>query len=143
MKKKDKKKLKKKDKRKGNVATESQSGNWSLKQQVKTLKAELTECKSTIEALKRQLKERKSPKKKSGQQAKGTSKIFQAQLTDRVAVDQRKAWKRHGYLRERYEFHLENGQDKSQARLLADKDLRAEFGADAGYTAQELEQILS
>ena len=46
-------------------------------------------------------------------------------------------------LLDRYEHHLNSGRDKPSARLLANKDLLAEFGQEAGYTEEELQQILS
>jgi hypothetical protein len=46
-------------------------------------------------------------------------------------------------LRDRYEFHLEDGQNKTTARTLANEDLREKFGEDVGYPEQELENILS
>lgn len=143
MKKKDKKKLKKKDKIRVPGSMETRAGTQHLKQRIKQLERELKQHESTIESLTRQLKECKAKKIKKRKPGKGVSKTLFAQQTSRVGVDQRKAWKRHGYLRDRYEFHLGSGQDKTTARNLADMDLREEFGEDAGYSEQELEQILS
>ncbi|MEN8131227.1 MAG: hypothetical protein ABFS45_13750 [Pseudomonadota bacterium] len=143
MKKKDKKKLKKKDKTQVPGSLESRAGTQHLKQRIKQLERALKQHKSTIEALMRQLKACKAKKIKKRKPGKGVSKSLFAQQKSRVAIDQRKAWKRHGYLRDRYEFHLGSGHNKTTARNLADIDLREEFGEEAGYSAQELEQILS
>ena len=60
-----------------------------------------------------------------------------------VASSQRAAWKRHSYLRDRYESHLANGATKQRARQLANDDLKTEYGSDSGYTEEELSAILS
>ena len=143
MKNKDKKKQKKKDKIRIHSVVEIQAENQGLKQSIKKLEAELNKRERKIENLTRQLKELKASKNKKGKPGKSAARALLAQQKTRVAVAQRKAWKRHGYLRDRYEFHLGNGQDKTNARIFADKDLREAFGDDAGYSEQELEQILS
>lgn len=59
------------------------------------------------------------------------------------AVRHRKAWERHRYLRSQYEHYLEGGSEKSQARSLADRDLRSTYGEQAGYTPEQLDEILT
>ena len=60
-----------------------------------------------------------------------------------VAASQRAAWKRHSYLRGRYESHLGSGATKERARQLANDDLKAEYGEAIGFTEDELSAILS
>ncbi len=143
MKKKEKKKLKKKDKVRVRDAVENKDGVRDLKQRIKRLEAELKHCKSTIEALRHQVKDKQTGKNKKRKPGNSAVKSLRAQQSTTVAVAQRNAWKRHRYLRDRYDFHLENSHDKPDARDLADKDLRQEYGEDAGFSKQELEHILS
>ena len=58
-------------------------------------------------------------------------------------ADQREAWKRHSYLRDRYEFHLADGKGKPESRLLANQDLEAEYGAVFGFDDEQLDAILT
>jgi hypothetical protein len=60
-----------------------------------------------------------------------------------VATDQREAWKRFSYLRDRYEFYLAEGKNKADARVMANKDLVQSYGKEFGYTRQQLTDILS
>ena len=144
MKKREKKKQKRKqDKLPGHGGSEDHEAGRHLQQRLRQLEMELTSCKNAIGDLSRQLKDQKSDKTKRKKSGKTASNILLAQQSTRVSVSQRNAWKRHGYLRDRYEFHLDICQDKVRARNLADNDLRRQFGEEAGYTAQELEQILS
>lgn len=143
MKKKEKRKLKKKNKVRVQSTIDTQAYTQDLEQRIKKLERKLKQRDSTIEELIHQLNESKARKNKKRKPGKSVSKTLFSQQTTRVAIDQRKAWRRHGYLRDRYEYHLSEGQDKANARILADKDLRGKFGEDAGYSEQELEQILS
>ena len=59
------------------------------------------------------------------------------------AVEHKKAWKKHKFLCERYDAHLDNGHDKEQARAMANQDLVDNYGKQAGFTAEELGGILS
>lgn len=143
MKKKEKKKLKKKDKIRVPGAVKNQADIQDLKQKIKRLEAELKHCENTIEALRHQVKDNKTEKSKKRKPGNSAVKSLRAQQSNTVAVAQRNAWKRHRYLRDRYDFHLENSHDKPSARDLADKDLRQEYGEEAGFSKQELEHILS
>jgi hypothetical protein len=58
-------------------------------------------------------------------------------------LSQRDAWRRHGYLRSRYEYYLEQNEEKTVARQHAGQDLVEKFGEEAGYTESQLEHILS
>jgi predicted RNase H-like nuclease (RuvC/YqgF family) len=145
-----KKKLKQgKEKLKRANAVADDSVIHTLTNKIKKLKAELKNRDDIIFGLQKRLKksEGKSEKsdKKNGQlKAKGsTAKILRTQQSARIGIVQKEAWKKHGFLRDRYEYHLENGQDKEAARVLADKDLRDAFGDEAGYSKQDLEDILS
>lgn len=77
----------------------------------------------------------------------GVQSAFLAELGDddeiSIAARHRSAWKQHRYLRDRYEFHLDAGATKEQARHLANEDLKKSHGAGCGYTEEELGDILS
>lgn len=60
-----------------------------------------------------------------------------------VARSQREAWKRHSFLRDRYEAYLSAGDDRSDARAMANRDLEKQFGREFGYTEAELQDILT
>ncbi len=60
-----------------------------------------------------------------------------------IATSHRAAWKQHSYLRDRYESHLGTGVSKERARLLANDDLKTEYGSASGYSKEELTAILS
>ncbi|MCP3867176.1 MAG: hypothetical protein GY703_03595 [Gammaproteobacteria bacterium] len=138
MKSKEKKKAKKKNKtKKPGTGKPGQSSKF-LEKSLKKLQKEIRVREEKIELLNQQLKTRTDAKKTGEKQ----SPSWKSSDTS-VAMAQRRAWKRHGYLRDRYEYHLESGQEKHDARLLADKDLRAEYGEETGYTEDELHSILS
>jgi seryl-tRNA synthetase len=121
----------------------------TLTDKVKKLKAELNNRDDVIADLQKRLnkllgKTEKSDKKNRKLKAKGsTVKLLRTQQSARIGVAQKEAWKKHGFLRDRYEYHLEDGQDKVTARALANQDLRESFGDGAGYSKQDLENILS
>jgi hypothetical protein len=121
----------------------------TLTDKIKILKAELKNRDEVIVGLQKRLKKsvvksEKSDKKSNKLKAKGnTAKLLRTQQSARIGVAQKEAWKKHGFLRDRYEYHLENGEDKVAARGLADQDLRDAFGDEAGYSEQDLENILS
>lgn len=60
-----------------------------------------------------------------------------------LASAQRATWKKHAYLRDRYEAHLAEGEGKSEARTRANADLVDKYGDDSGFTEQELQDILT
>lgn len=62
--------------------------------------------------------------------------------TGSVALSQRNAWKRHQYLQACFEYHLKARRRLTEARWQANQDLMAKFGATAGYSEQQLEDIL-
>lgn len=138
MKKKGKKKQKKKDKALRHSAGESRSALKALEKTVKRLEKEIRTRDTVIQDLNLRLN--------GGTGARNAMTdpgIRQKSSRASLAIAQRKAWKQHSYLRDRYEYHLAAGQDKTGARLLANQDLKTEFGQEAGYTEQELQHILS
>jgi len=138
MKKKEKKKQKKKDKALRHGSGDSQSSVKALEKTVKRLEKEIRVRDDLIQDLNRRLDSGSGTRK-----TKAAPAIRQKTSGTSVALAQKKAWKQHRYLRDRYEYHLGAGQDKSGARLQANQDLRTEFGQEAGYTEQELQHILS
>jgi predicted RNase H-like nuclease (RuvC/YqgF family) len=145
-----KKKLKQGNKKpKRSTAVADNTVIQTLTDKIKKLKAELKSRDDVIVDLQKRLnklvgKSNKSDKKNRRLKAKGgATKLLRTQQSARIGVAQKEAWKRHGFLRDRYECHLENGHDKATARALADQDLRESFGDEAGYSEQDLENILS
>ena len=58
-------------------------------------------------------------------------------------IEHKNAWKKNKFLCERYDVHLESGHDKDKARAMANEDLLQRYGKKAGFTAEELCDILS
>ena len=153
MKKKDKKlkkKLKKgKQKQKYSATGSDDTLIQTLTDKIKALKTELKNRDDQIGGLQKRLKKSESKNDKSDKQNQklksrgGAAKLLRSQQSARIGVAQKTAWKKHGFLRDRYEHHLEHGQAKEAARTLADQDLRDAFGDEAGYSEQELADILS
>ncbi|MEW8506426.1 MAG: hypothetical protein AB2598_06955 [Candidatus Thiodiazotropha sp.] len=153
MKKKDKKlkkKLKKgKEKLKREAKVSDEVAIQTLADKIMKLKAELKDRDELIGSLQKRLKkadnksEKVEKQNKKQKQTGGAAKFLRSQRTARIGVAQKQAWKQHGFLRDRYEYHLENGQEKESARAMANQDLRDSFGDEAGYSEQELETILS
>ena len=106
------------------------------KKEIKRLKHALEERDRTIESLRRRLREQ-APREATG------SVEIPASRDRKLALGQKNAWKRHSFLRERYEAHLAAGHDKGQARLLANRDLMERYGEEVGFTRDELVAILS
>jgi hypothetical protein len=152
MKNKDKKQKRKikigSDKLKPNTKVSGDAVIRTLKDKIKKLKTELKDREKLIRSMqkrqkKSEAKSEKSDKKKKLKGRSGAAKLLRSQQSARIGVQQKEAWKKHGFLRDRYEFHLEDGQDKETARAMANQDLRDSFGDEAGYSEQELEIILS
>ncbi|MES9941016.1 MAG: hypothetical protein ABW104_09795 [Candidatus Thiodiazotropha sp. 6PLUC2] len=145
-----KEKLKKKNKTSDN-SSDNNSGKkgtviLELKGKINTLEALLKKRDQAIEKLQQKLVESKSSREKKQKKQKfgsGAAKLLRSQRSNRVGLSQRDAWRRHGYLRDRYEYHLEHNEDKGIARQLAGQDLIEKFGEEAGYSELQLEQILS
>ncbi|MBT2990250.1 MAG: hypothetical protein B6D72_00075 [gamma proteobacterium symbiont of Ctena orbiculata] len=121
----------------------------TLTDKIKRLKSELKDREKLIGSLQKRLQksagksERSDNKNDKQKGISGAAKLLRSQRTARIGVAQKQAWKQHGFLRDRYEYHLENGQEKETARVMANQDLRDSFGDEAGYSEQELENILS
>ena len=60
-----------------------------------------------------------------------------------LASAHRATWKKHTYLRDRYEVHLGEGQGKPNARKLANLDLVAKYGEESGFSEEDLQDILT
>ncbi|MCG8089478.1 MAG: hypothetical protein JAY62_06995 [Candidatus Thiodiazotropha endolucinida] len=146
LKKRDKEKLSKKNKTIGKQVKQKSAKLSELKSRIKMLEAVVEKRERTIAKLKTKLDESHSRKeKKAGKQKSpgGAAKLLRSQRSTRVGLTQRDAWRRHGYLRSRYEYYLEQNEEKTAARQHAGEDLVEKFGEEAGYTELQLEQILS
>ncbi len=60
-----------------------------------------------------------------------------------LALEQKNTWKRHTYLCERYDVYLISGHKKEKARTNANEDLVDKHGKEAGFTEEQLQEILS
>ncbi|MET0071642.1 MAG: hypothetical protein ABW096_16520 [Candidatus Thiodiazotropha sp.] len=153
MKKKDKKLKKKLKQEKERLKRKSKASDdavvQTLTDKIKRLKSELKDRDKLIGSLQKRLKksagksEKRDHKSDKLKGRSGAANLLRSQRTARIGVAQKQAWKQHGFLRDRYEYHLENGQAKEAARAMANQDLRDSFGGEAGYSEQELETILS
>ncbi len=111
----------------------------ALRKEIRRLNRELQEKGDLIRAL----SGRQETAEPSAPVDEGITSL-QSDWPDNGSItDRKKTWERHQYLCARYEHHLETGCDKRQARAGADRDLRVRYGEDAGYTAEQLEAILS
>lgn len=134
-----KKKATKKIKRLKKKAKEARAARLKLEIQVRKLKKKLAARKQQIADIEGRLDQTPAitPEKRP------STADFGDRNETGVASGHRAAWKRHRYLRDRYEFHLAGGATKDSARHLANEDLKQAHGADCGYTEEELGAILS
>lgn len=130
-----------------------------LKKKVKQLKRKLKQqaalpgkTKKQIKHLNRELKARDQAiavlqRKLSDVQDPGSEPVDAILLADtkgaRDVIEHKNSWKKHRFLCERYDVHLESGHDKDKARLMANQDLVKRYGKNAGFTTEQLCDILS
>lgn len=124
-----------------------------LKKQVKKLTAVNLTLEKRIRKFNRKLESRNQPAVEARASLSQAATIMDAAIPPAAAIGadeggsiasrQRAAWKRHSYLRDRYESHLGTGATKQRARQLANDDLKTEYGSDSGYSEEELSAILS
>lgn len=149
MKGKEKKKEKKKnaDKKTGRGKGNAQKGAKSakLKKLTKALRKEIRQLTRALEERDRRLNELVG--RQDTMAPTSESEVLPQGLHGSSGIEpiseRKETWERHQYLRLRYEFHLENGLTKASARHNADQDLRQRYGDAAGYTAEQLDGILS
>lgn len=108
------------------------------KKQIKHLNRELKARDQAIAGLQRQL---------SGGQQAASDPVDVLLLADtkdtKQVIEHKNAWKKHKFLCDRYDAHLESGHDKDKARIMANDDLVGRHGKKAGFTAEQLCDILS
>lgn len=127
-----------------------------LKKQLERCRREIDAAASRDKALRKEIKRLKKeigqrerivaeqdPAPEREQTATNPLEILHGQRKQGVASAHKKAWARHQYLRDRYEFHLRAGLGKSDARTSANADLVDEYGAAEGYSEEALQDILS
>lgn len=107
------------------------------KGKIKRLKRELKMRDQVIADLQRQLSDRQD----AGSQPTGALLLPGADKN--LAVEHKNAWKRHKFLCEHYDVHLGEGHEKDSARALANQDLLNRYGKKAGFTPEQLCDILS
>lgn len=108
------------------------------KKEIKRLKRALKDRDRIITGLQLQLAEQSGPTAESLE-----SVLTQATRDRKLVIGQKNAWKRHTFLGECYEEHLNNGHGKKQARTMANQDLMDRYGDDVGFTLEQLFVILS
>lgn len=131
-------KLKKRIKRLKRKLKQQTNLSGKAKKQVKRLNRELQARDQAIADFQRQLS--------GGQQAvsdPADSLLLAGTGNKKQVIEHKNAWKRHKFLCDRYDVHLESGHDKDKARILANQDLVGRHGEKAGFTAEELCDILS
>jgi hypothetical protein len=138
-KKKEKKKVGKTKKKEQKVSKRGGGSAKQLKSEIKRLEKEIRKRDDLI----RKLQKRSAPKASKEVASDDTADLLHSQRNESIAVVQRKAWERHQYLRQQYEQHLEENNPATTARRLANRDLIERFGDAAGYSAEELLDILS
>lgn len=151
MKNKEKKKGKKKRAEKLSIKGKSKAGKAAKPGKLK-LKASTKALRKEIQRLTQELQERdiQLHALRGGQEIMEpvndveilSQSLHESSNTGSIS-ERKKIWERHQYLRSCYEKHLEAGLAKVAARVSADKDLRQRYGDDAGYTAEQLDSILS
>lgn len=108
------------------------------KKQIKHLNRELKARDQAIASLQRQL----SAGQQAAPDAVDALLLAGAKGTKQV-IEHKNAWKKHKYLCDRYDLHLESGHGKDKARVMANEDLVLLHGKSAGFTAEQLRDILS
>lgn len=112
------------------------------------------EKKAKKEKPRREKSVKKAKKEKKGKKAKGHKRSADVvEITEEADLhlistgssmaEQREAWKRHSFLRDRYEFHMAEGKGKPESRLLANNDLEKKYGAAFGFSEDQLDGILT
>ena len=135
----DKKKRKKEMKQLRQKAKRAESRQEEFRQEIKRLKKEISLRDQQIADLLG--KGKKNAPMELGHSA--APKALHKIQKKGVATDQREAWKKYSYLRDRYEFYLDDDRDKTKARSLANQDLVGKYGEEFGYSEKQLIDILS
>ncbi|HHH40323.1 MAG TPA: hypothetical protein ENK50_12215 [Sedimenticola sp.] len=134
-------KSKKKDKARGKAKRKGNrrgdSGGDGLAQEIRALQKELEKRDALILELQQRAGAAREPESDDGVE------LLHRQQEEGIAVSHRRAWERHQYLRQQYEQYLEQGARADAARGLANRDLVQRFGENAGYSGEELRDILS
>ncbi len=114
-------------------ARKAQTVKEKSKKRIDTLKEEKRLLELRVTHLQRQLKE-------VSESPRGPETTNKEPRTA-VASTHRIAWERYAYLHDCYDAYIEKGDEKEEARKMANRDLIEEFGKKAGYTEQQLECI--
>lgn len=131
-------KLKKKIKKLTQKLDQQATASKKTKKEIKRFKRELEIRDQVIADFQQQLAN------KQGEAPKSLDSILLADEEDRkLAVDHKNTWKKHRFLCERYDVHLDSGQGKNNARTMANEDLVERYGNEAGFTTEQLCDILS
>ena len=131
-----KKKLEKELKR---LKKKAEVQNEDSKKKIKQLKSDLSQYEKQITKLRRKIG------KNSETDAAEESGIdpFGEFQNQGVAANHKESWKKFSYLRNRYEFFLEQRKEKTEARRLANEALIKKYDKSVGYSEDELDAILS
>ena len=107
------------------------------KKKIKALNRELKARDRAISDLQRQISGRK------GADAESTNAELLPGADKKLAIGHKNAWKKHKFLCDRYDVHLDTGHEKDSARAMANEDLLNRYGKKAGFTPEQLCEILS
>ncbi len=107
------------------------------KKKIKVLNREVKARDQAIADLQRQLSGRQDA------DSEPTGALLLPGADKKLAVEHKNAWKRHKFLCERYDVHLDAGHEKDSARGMANQDLLQRYGKKAGFTPEQLCDILS
>jgi len=131
-------KLKKKIKKLEHKLDQQPTPSKKAKKEIKRFRRELEEKDQIINDLQRRLAD------KQNATPEPNKTILLAHNEDRsLALEYKSTWKKHRFLCERYDVHLDSGQEKNRARTMANKDLVERYGTKAGFTKEQLCDILS
>jgi chromosome segregation ATPase len=131
-------KLKKRIKRLKRKLDQQSSLHEEIQKEIKHLKRELKVRDQSITDLQRQVSDRQDAVPAL------TDSILPADIKGtKLAIEHKAAWKKHKFLCERYDVHLDSGCDKDRARAMANEDLVDRHGKKAGFTVEQLCDILS
>lgn len=134
-----KKKLEKELKRLKKKADKAEVQKKDSKKKIKQLMSDLSQREKQITKLRRKIG------KNSETDAAEVNEIdpFGEFKDQGVATNHKESWKKFSYLRNRYEYFLEQNKEKTEARRLANEALIKKYDKSVGYSEDELDAILS
>lgn len=134
-----KKKLEKELKRLKKKADKAEVQREDSKKKIKQLKSDLSQREKQITKLQRKI----GGNSEADVAEESEVDPFGEFPNQGVAANHKESWKKFSYLRNRYEFFLEQSKEKTEARRLANEALIKKYDKSVGYSEDELDAILS